>query len=177
MRQSDGVWPGLARTSLYVTEAGQVLIDDGISPRLSTLEVIAAEADQDGTQARFMALGHDGLWTNAGAIRLGAPWAEKVGEFWGVRDARSDIATNWTDLAGTFGDSLILSEAGEIRGNIDGCAVYGQASGLATQAVSLSLSGCAQSGGYLGQLDLPANDNEAATLLIANDTTGWRVER
>jgi hypothetical protein len=177
MRQPDGVWPGLARTSLYVTETGQVLIDDGTSPRLMTLEVIAADADQDGTQARFMALGHDGLWTNAGSIRLGAPWAEQVGEFWGVRDARSDVATSWTDLAGNFGGNLILSQTGEIRGNIDGCAVYGQASGPATQAATLSLSGCAQSGFYLGLVDLPANDNGQPALLIANGTTGWRVGR
>ncbi len=177
MRQPEGVWPGLARTSLYVTETGQVLIDDGISPRLTTLEVIAADADADATQARFMALGHDGLWTNAGTIRLGAPWAEQVGEFWGVRDARSDTPTNWTDLAGSFGNSLILSETGEIRGNIDGCAVYGQASGSVTQAISLNLSGCAQSGFYLGLVDLPANDNSEPALLIAGNGGGWRVER
>jgi len=177
MRQPTGVWPGLARTSLYVTETGQVLIDDGIEPRLTTLEVIAADADQDGTQARFMALGHDGVWTNAGTIRLGAPWAEQVGEFWGVRDARSDTSTNWTDLAGNFGGNLILSESGEIRGNIDGCAVYGQASGSVTQAVSLNLSGCAQSGVYLSLVDIPANDNDTPVLLIANGAQGWRVGR
>jgi len=176
MRQPDGVWPGLARTSLYVTETGQVLVDDGITPRLTTIEAIAAD-DEDGTQARFMALGNDGVWTSAGGIRLGGPWATQTGEFWGVRDARSNTSTNWTDLAGSFGDSLILSETGEIRGNIDGCAVYGQASGTATQAATLSLSGCAQSGFYLGLVDLPANDNGQPALLIANGTAGWRVGR
>ncbi|QNL18864.1 hypothetical protein HXX25_05595 [Hyphobacterium sp. CCMP332] len=177
MRQPEGVWPGLARTSLYVTETGQVLVDDGITPRLTTIEAMAADNDADATQARFMALGHDGLWTNAGAIRLGAPWADTTGEFWGVRDTRSDAATNWTDLAGPFGNSLILSETGEFRGTIDGCAVYGQASGLATQGVTLSLSGCAQSGPYLALIDLPANENDAPVLLIASGTRGWRVER
>ena len=176
MRQPDGVWPGLARTSLYVTETGQVLVDDGITPRLTTIEAIAAD-NEDGTQARFMALGNDGIWTSDGSIRLGGPWATQTGEFWGVRDARSDVTTSWTDLAGNFGTNLILSETGEIRGNVDGCAVYGQASGPATQAVTLSLSGCAQSGFYLGLVDLPANDNAAPILLIANGTTGWRVER
>ena len=105
------------------------------------------------------------------------PWADTTGEFWGVRDARSDTSTNWTDLAGSFGDSLILSETGEIRGSIDGCAVYGQANGSATQAIALSLSGCAQSGVYLGLVDIPANDNHAPVLLIANGAQGWRVER
>ncbi|WP_394694291.1 beta strand repeat-containing protein [Hyphobacterium sp.] len=177
MRQPQGVWPGLARASLFITETGQVLIDDGIEPRLTTLEVIAAEAGQDNTQARFMTLGHDGVWTNAGTIRLGAPWTEQVGEFWGVRDARSDVATNWTDLAGTFGDSLILYETGEFRGNIDDCAVYGQASGPATQAVSLTLSGCEASGRYTAALDLPANDSGSLVLLIASGDRGWRLER
>ncbi len=176
MRQpDDGQTPSLVRTTLFVMEDGRVMIDDGVEPRLTTIETIAADNDND-TQARFTALGHDGVWTNAGSIRLGAPWAEQVGEFWGVRDARSDAVRSWTGLSGRFGDSVILSAAGEIRGNIDGCAVYGQASGLATQGVTLSLSGCSQSGFYLGQLDLPANDNEAPTLLIANEAQGWRIE-
>lgn len=177
MRQPNGVWPGLTRASLHVFADGRALIDDGITVRVTTVVAIAADADQEGRLARFLALGRDGVWTSNGAIRLGAPWADIQGEFWGVRDARSDAAANWNSLAGPFGDSLIVSETGEIRGAIDGCAVYGQATGLAAQAMTLNLSGCARSGAYLGVVDLPANDNDETTLLIANETRGWRVER
>jgi Bacterial Ig-like domain/Divergent InlB B-repeat domain len=177
MRQPDGVWPGLARASLFIMEDGTAIIDDGTTPRMTTIEPIAADNDEGDSQGFFVSTRFNGLWTTMGSIRLGAPWADTTGEFWGVRDARSDATTNWTDLAGPFGNSLTLSETGEIRGNIEGCAVYGQASGPATQAVSLNLSGCAQSGTYLGLIDLAANDNTAPALLIANGTRGWRAGR
>ena len=174
MRQPDGVWPGLTRTSLYVMEEGAVLVDDGIAPRLVSIEPVTADNETGG---RFAVHGSTGLWTTSGTIRLGGPWAEQTGEFWGVRDARSDALESWRDLSGNFGDNLFLSETGEIRGTIGGCSVYGQATGLATRAVSLSLSGCARSGAHLGMMDLPANDNGTPALLIANGSNGWRVER
>lgn len=177
MRQPEGVWPNLARTSLYVMEDGRVMIDDGVSPRLTAIEAFSADNDNDGMQARFMTLSSNGIWTTAGTIRLGAPWAEQTGEFWGVRDTRSGTDTRWVDLAGAFSETLLLSAAGEIRGTVGGCGVYGEASGLAAEAVSLSLANCPHSGDYLGQLDLPANDTGTPTLLIANGTTGWRVTR
>ena len=174
MRQPDGVWPGLVRTTLYVMEDGRVLVDDGTAPRLTTMAAATAGSDAEGG---FVAHGSIGLWTADGTIRLGGPWVERTGEFWGVRDAWTNAEARWSDLAGAFGESLFVSETGEIRGTIGGCGVYGQATGLATRAVSLSLSGCAQSGTYLGQIDLPANDNDAPALLIANGSHGWRVER
>jgi 6-phosphogluconolactonase (cycloisomerase 2 family) len=174
IRQPDGAWPGLARAAIHVLADGRVLVDDGIAPHLTTIEAVTASPD---TVGRFAGNGSTGLWTTSGAIRLGGPWAEQTGEFWGVRDTRSDADTGWGDLAGTFGENLFLSETGEIRGNIGGCSVYGQATGMATDAVSLSLSGCAQSGFYLGVVDLPANDNDVPALLIANGSNGWRVER
>ena len=94
-----------------------------------------------------------------------------------MRDARSGAATRWSDLAGAFGGTIHLSETGEIRGNVEGCAIYGQARGIATQAVSLTLSGCAQSGTFTGLIDLPANDSHAPLLLIANSERGWRLGR
>ena len=176
-KPDDGQNPSLVRATLYITETGQVMVDDGTTPYLTTVEPIAADDGGDASRARFAALGHSGFWTSAGNIRLGAPSAEQTGEFWGVRDTRSDAATSWSDLAGSFGDGIVLSDAGEIRGIVGGCAVYGQASGSATQAVSLSLSGCAQSGFYLGLIDLPANDNGDPVLLIAGEANGWRVEK
>jgi Bacterial Ig-like domain/Divergent InlB B-repeat domain len=174
MRQPDGIWPGLVRAAIHVMADGRVLVDDGIAPRLVSIEPVTADNETGG---RFAVHGSTGLWTTSGTIRLGGPWAEQTGEFWGVRDSRSEALTNWQDLSGNFGDNLFLSETGEIRGTIGGCGVYGQATGLATRAVSLSLSGCARSGAYLGMMDLPANDNGRLALLIANGSNGWRVER
>jgi len=94
-----------------------------------------------------------------------------------VRDARSDVATSWTDLAGTFGEGLILSEMGEFRGNVGGCAVFGEASGPASHAISLNLSGCADGGSYVGIINLPANDNDTPTLLVVGNDRGWRLQR
>ena len=138
-KPDDGQNPSLVRTTLYVLDDGSVLVDDGQSVRLTSLAPVTAANDSDSMHGYFAAQGHDGLWTASGLIRLGAPWAEQVGEFWGVRDARSVTATRWSDLAGAFGDTIHLSETGEIRGSIEGCAIYGQARGIATQAVSLTL--------------------------------------
>jgi 6-phosphogluconolactonase (cycloisomerase 2 family) len=177
IRQPDGVWPSLARAAIHVIADGRVLVDDGIAPRLTTITAMAPVDDGNGTHGFFASQGLTGLWTSSGQIRLGGAWAEQTGEFWGVRDTRSDAPTGWQDLVGTFGNSLILSETGEIRGSIGGCAVYGRASARATRTINLSLTGCGESGGYLGLFELPANENGAPTLLIANRTNGWRVER
>jgi hypothetical protein len=92
-----------------------------------------------------------------------------------VRDARSDSAVQWRDLAGAYGGSVHILDTGEIRGAAGGCAVYGQASGSASSVTLLSLTGCAMSGSYAAVIDLPANDNEAPVLVIAGQSAGWRL--
>ena len=173
IRQQAGVWPVLRRASVYLTSDGTAIIDDGIAPRAVAMEV-------DALLDASVHLRINGLFGTAladGQILVSDAFEPIPGAFWGVRDARSETTASWSDLAGSFGDSLAVSDSGEIRGIVNGCAVYGQATGLATQAVTLSLTGCANSGTYLGIAALSANDNETTTLLIANERRGWRVER
>lgn len=178
MRRSDGGWPGLVRTSLHVAGNGVAIVDDGVQPRLAVFDP-AVDADapgrfgQAGTDGRWT----DGRWTGDGLIRLGAAWATTPGEFWGVRDARSDSGVQWRDLAGTYGGSVHISETGEVRGVAGSCAVYGQTAGAASSVVILSLTGCAMSGSYAAVIDLPANDNEAPVLVVAGQSAGWRLAR
>ncbi|MEE2527339.1 Ig-like domain-containing protein, partial [Hyphobacterium sp. HN65] len=176
LRQPDGIWPSLARASLFIMEDGTAIIDDGTTPRITSIEPVAAN-DEDGSQGFFASIGYIGLWTTMGSIRLGDPWAPQTGEFWGIRDTRSDDVTPWSDLAGAFGEGLNLSETGEIRGNVGGCAVFGEAVGVASRSMTLNLSGCDRSGTYSAVIDLPANDNGQPALLIVNEEAGWRLGR
>jgi hypothetical protein len=171
MRREDGGWPGLVRTAVHVAANGVTIVDDGVQPRLAVLD----PAFDAGVPGRFRQAGTDGRWTSDGMIRLGAAWATTPGEFWGVRDARSDNGAQWRDLAGTYGGSVHISETGEIRGIAGGCAVYGQTAGAASSVTVLSLTGCAMSGSYAAVIDLPANDNDAPVLVIAGQSAGWRL--
>lgn len=172
VRQPEGIWPGLARASLFVMADGIAVIDDGRAVR--RLEIAPAQSDTEGRGA-FEALQLAGQWSTDGAIWLGAPWANTPGEFWGVRDVRPDRIVDWTAYSGSFGAGVYLTEAGEIRGSMAGCSVYGRAGeGFST---SLTLSGCDDAGVYTAVLDMPANESSAPALLIAGQEEGWRLER
>ncbi|MCF8880041.1 Ig-like domain-containing protein [Hyphobacterium sp. SN044] len=171
MRRHDGGWPDHVSAAVHVAGNGVAIIDDGMAPRLAVFDPVL-DTEVPG---RFRQAGTDGRWTSEGTIRLGAVWADHPGEFWGVRDARSDSAMQWRDLAGAYGGSVHILETGEIRGIAGGCAVYGQASGAASSVMVLSLTGCAMSGSYAAVIDLPANDNEAPVLVIAGQSAGWRL--
>lgn len=171
MRRNDSGWPGLVRTSVHVAGNGVAIVDDGVRPRLA----VFGPGFDLGEPGRFRQARTDGRWTSDGLIRLGGAWADLPGEFWGVRDARSDSEVQWRDLAGSYGDSVHISATGEIRGIAGGCAVYGQMAGVASSVTLLSLTGCAISGSYAAVIDLPANDNGAPVLVIAGQSAGWRL--
>lgn len=172
VRQPSGDWPSLRRASLYVLEDGTAILDDGETVTALAFERFAEEFEF----TRFELSGLEGL-SGQSSIQSGDALSDQPGALWGVRDARSDMTTDWRELAGPFSDSIIISDTGDIRGVIGTCVVFGQASGPARQAVSLSLSGCAQSGTYIGLADFPANDTGTPALVIANDERGWRIER
>ena len=142
---------------------------------------------EDSDRGHFRAAAHDGQWTGDGTIRLGAPWALTTGELWGVRDARSALTVTTRDVAGaydmadgSYGQGVTVSETGSISGTLAGCIIAGQAAapaGTGPVYASVSLTGCSTSGLYGAVFDTPANDNQSATLLIANVTTGWRLTR
>lgn len=173
VRQDSGDWPSLRRASLYVLGDGTAILDDGTMPRRIDVTAHAAANDNDAVTFQIGQTG--GIASAEGSIRMGDPLSDQPGAFWGVRDARSDAPADWTTLAGRYGTGLEITATGEIRGILDGCAVYGQVpvSGL---ALSLTLTGCDSAGSYAGMIDLPAND-EGPALLIAGERTGWRLER
>jgi 6-phosphogluconolactonase (cycloisomerase 2 family) len=172
VRQPEGVWPGLARASLFVMADGTAVMDDGRTVR--RLDIAPVSSDTEGRGA-FEALQLEGQWSTDGAIRLGAPWADKRGEFWGARDTRTARVVDWTTYSGSYGAGVYLTEAGEIRGSLLGCGVYGRAgAGFNTP---LTLSGCDHAGAYTAILDVPSNDNGAPALLVAGQEEGWRLER
>ena len=175
MRRSDGGWPGLVRTSVHVAGNGVAIVDDGVQPRLAVFDPALDGSTGSVAPGQFRLAGTDGRWTSDGLIRLGGAWATTPGEFWGVRDARTDSDVQWRDLAGAYGGSVHISATGEIRGIAGGCAVYGQTAGAASSVTLLSLTGCAMSGSYAAVIDLPANDNEAPVLVIAGQSAGWRL--
>ena len=177
MRQEEGVWPSLTRAALHVSSDGLAIADDGVSPRLIHLEGsrIAADEPQNGQVRRFTRDGTDGHWTVDGRVLSGGAWIDNAGEFYGIRDARSGAQEAWDEFAGAFGDGIRISPAGEIRGMVAGCSVYGQSTGSASSLVMLTLSGCASSGGYAGVIDLPANDGDVPVLVIAGERSGWRL--
>lgn len=176
MREADGIWPSLTPASVHVGPDGLAIIDDGSSPRQVRFNPLATEVEGAGS-ARFNAMDDTGLWSALGTIRLGDAGAADPGQFWGVRDARSDTALTWTDMAGAYGNGVFITEAGEIRGSLGGCAIHGAASDRAGQPVPVTLSGCDISGRYTGVLDLPANDTDTPALLVAGQNRGWRLER
>jgi len=178
VRQPDNIWPGLARASLFVMADGTAILDDGRAVRQLALTDAGIDPERD--LGLFQVNDLDGLWQTQGAIRLGAPWAETTGEFWGVRDTRFEAALDWSDFTGRYGSTpngagIEISASGFIRGTVAGCIVSGQAD----QGVvaSLTLTSCSQAGTYSAILDTPANDNDAPVLLIASETQGWRLER
>ena len=174
VRQPDGVFPGLARTDLFVLEDGSALLDDG---RTVTQVAVEPRGEPAPDSRRFSIAGQAGVWTQDGAIRLGAAWAPARGDFWGVRDVRGDDPALWRGFTGAFGDGVFLTEGGELRGQLGDCSIYAALPDAAAEAARVSLTGCAQSGEYIGVLNVPANDNELATLLIADTHKGWRLER
>tara|TARA_R110002072_G_scaffold1266_3_gene10310 strand:+ start:678 stop:9347 length:8670 start_codon:yes stop_codon:yes gene_type:complete len=184
VRQPEGIWPGLTRASLFVSETGLAILDRGDNVRAFSVDAMDTE---DSDRGHFRAAAHDGQWTGDGTIRLGAPWALTTGELWGVRDARSALTVTTRDVAGaydladgSYGQGVTVSETGSISGTLAGCIIAGQAAapaGTGPVYASVSLTGCSTSGLYGAVFDTPANDNQSATLLIANVTTGWRLTR
>ena len=175
MRQPGDAWPSLARSSVFIMEDGRVVLATGNRVRLTQLASVSVNADGDG---EFALNGADGTWQLSDTIRLGAAWAESTGDFWGVRDVRGETAPNWSAFAGRYGASpdgtgVEIGRSGSIRGTIAGCIVSGQAG--SDMAVSLTLTSCSQAGSYMAVLDIPANDNELPSLLIAGQGTGWRL--
>ena len=167
----------LTRSHAFVLRDGNVLISDEAS---QITELVPLE-----TLGRFVMHGHDGVWTNTGLIRLGQAWAERDGEFWGIRDHRSDRAVSWSDMAGDYAiaaasGGITISASGGISGSLAGCIVSGQ--GHAPNAgapglldASITLMSCSLSGHYQAVMDLPANENGAAALVIAGEASGWRL--
>jgi len=171
VRQAENVWPSLVRANLYVSRDGWAVLDDGVMPRRLT---VAGNLDEGvaiaGMTARFRADG----FVRAGNLAIGEP-----GSFWGVRDARSDVAPEWTDLAGLYAETAQLTEAGILQGSFAGCqlagsaVVPGAAAGL--RLVEVQLTGCDASGNYRGVLDTAWN--RAPILVIAGETAGWSAVR
>jgi 6-phosphogluconolactonase (cycloisomerase 2 family) len=163
----------LTRTDAYVLADGQAVF---AGSQIATARMEAIDGP-----GRFSQTALQGVWTNTGSIRLGASWAERGGEFWGVRDARSDHPANWVDVAGEYG-SLRIGADGSISGTLEGCLVSGTgrspdpaAPGLLE--ASVSLMSCARSGTYRAVIDLPANDTDTPALLLADGGRAWRLER
>jgi Bacterial Ig-like domain len=177
VRAADGVWPSLTPSVLHVGPDGLGILDDGVSPRTITMTPMTSDGGPTRLIGQFGSDGATGFWHAAGVIRQGDALASDAGDFWGARDVRSDTTLNWHDLAGDYGNGVFITEAGEIRGHLGGCSVYGAASGRAARPVALTLSGCETSGSYTAVLDLPANDNDTAVLLVAGQNSGWRLER
>jgi hypothetical protein len=157
VREADGVWPDLTPSVLHVGTDGLAILDDGVSPRAIAMTPMTHDAE--GPIGQFGSGDAAGVWHAAGVIRQGDEFASEPGDFWGARDDRSHADALWADLAGEYGAGVFITEAGEIRGHLAGCAIYGQASGRAARPVSLTLSGCEASGRYTAALDLPANDS------------------
>ena len=166
-RQAEGESPSLVRGSVYVDDSGRAVIDDGISPRADNLQ-----STEDG----FVIGDHHGRYRLDGFIRAGTAFADAPGEFWGARDARGASNPDWSAFAGRYGAGVYLTDAGELRGQIDGCSVYARVPGTVRSPASIQLSGCAHSGDYTGWIDLPANDAGAAALVVANEQRGWRLD-
>lgn len=162
LRMPEGEWPNLQERTLFVQPDSLAIVDDGIRPVLVDL-----------TSSDTLT----GLQFTPANVRFDVADGRQAGEFWGVRDARSMTSLTWRDLAGEYGHGVFVTEAGEIRGSIGGCAVHGAGRGSAAEPIALALSGCEASGRYTGVLDLPANDSAPAALLIAGPTNGWRLER
>lgn len=174
VRQPEGVWPPLARGDLFVMENGTAVLNNGHA--VEQLAVTLVDGPQEG-RSRFMVGNDAGVWMSGGAIRLGQPWAPEAGQFWGVRDMRGETSLSWQEFAGRFGENVILTEAGELRGRIGSCSIYAAVPMSAAEVVSVTLSGCVEAGEYIGLLNPPINDNEDSTLLIVNSERGWRLAR
>jgi hypothetical protein len=169
IRQEAGDEPVLVRGALYFTDRGDVILDDGISPRRFDLEDVAwghvpATARLNGYPIDF---------SRQGEISAGDALTDQPGAFWGIRDGRAPAPTDWRRYEGRF-DSVTVTAAGEIRGSIDGCAVYGDThdGGI----ISAHVTGCASAGSYLATIDQNPGGDPIA-LLIAGDNRGWRLER
>ncbi|WP_421791604.1 Ig-like domain-containing protein [Hyphobacterium sp.] len=173
MRQPDGIWPGLARTDLFVGSGGVALVANDNQIRRITLG--NALVDWRTRTGEFSSGTLAGTWRPDGTIRAGQEWADETGAFWGVRDQRSESLVSWPQAAGLYGSTLHIGENGEVRGLVAGCAVYASPSGLAGAITEMTLSGCSEAGSYHAVIDLPANENDAAAILIANEARGWRL--
>ena len=168
VRQSAGSEPILHRASLYLTGNGDGIIDDGVTQR----RVVFEGSDLSHSERITMFAGYPVHLDVLGAISAGDALADQPYAFWGIRDVRDPQGVNWLDYEGPYGGVHITS-AGEVRGTLDGCQVYGELS--STGWADINLGSCPAAGSYIGTMDIPANDNSAA-LLIANDQSGWRLE-
>ncbi|GJL96224.1 MAG: hypothetical protein DHS20C06_00410 [Hyphobacterium sp.] len=177
VRQGDGEWPSLTRGSLYVLPNGTAILDDSQSVSRLSFEGFVAANDI----GRFAANESDGAWTPEGSIQTGPILSEFPGDLWGVRDARSEIAPDWGDLSGRYGDGIQIASDGSISGTIAGCMISGRsradnetATGL--RVASVNLMRCEASGEYHAIIDAPAND-QAPALLLSGSDHGWRMVR
>lgn len=167
--------PPLERHTVHVSEAGIGIHDDGNEPRLVRLRPGRETVGTNAIRARFFADQREGLYSVDGFIRVGGALAPIAGDYWGVRDRRGMQFIDWSRYEGRYGD-VFVTEANEIRGNFQGCAVFGDA--LLRIIVELTLSGCDLAGTFYATLDVPVNDNDTtgAALLIVNESAGWRLE-
>jgi VCBS repeat-containing protein len=171
VRQADGVWPSLVRASLYVSDGGWAILDDGVMPRQLT---VAGNLDDGvaiaGMGARFR---------SDGFVRAGHPDMDQAGSFWGVRDVRGDVAPDWTQLAGVYAGTIQLTASGRLQGSLADCQLAGaplpfsNAAGL--RLMDIQLTGCDTAGSYRGVLDTAAD--HSSVLIIAGETRGWSAAR
>jgi VCBS repeat-containing protein len=171
VRQANGVWPSLVRASLYVSDDGWAVLDDGVMPRqLPVTGNLEDGVTIGGMGARFR---------TDGFIRAGDLAMEEAGSFWGVRDARSDSAPDWPDLAGVYAGTAQLTASGGLQGSLAGCQLTGEslASGEAAglRMIDVQLTGCDASGGYRGVLDV--TPGSVPVLIIAGEAEGWSAAR
>ncbi|CAK8988199.1 Uncharacterized protein SCF082_LOCUS1295 [Durusdinium trenchii] len=168
VRQDDEDTPILRRASLFVSETGDALLDDGETVRLIDL---ATEALPMGG----FAISHDGmsgLIAPDGRIELSDALSPNAGAFWGVRDQRDVVPADWPALAGHY-SGVTITESGELHGSLDGCAVYGAPGSEGFMQVWLSL--CARAGLYQATMDMPMDDSRGPVLVIAGPDAGWRL--
>ena len=175
VRTETGIWPSLRRGSLIIFDDGQAILDDGLAPRRIALQLIATTPEG---YAAFRIGDLPGQARNDGALRLGNGGATTPGALWGVRDQRGDVPADPSLFPGQYG-GITVAENGAIFGEIDGCSISAPAPSAygAIHASTAGLSGCDAAGRYTIIFDAPANDAAAPALIIAGETTGWRITR
>ncbi len=173
VRQRINEWPSLRRGTLFVTPDGSAVLDDGLAPRLVSMRFLPA-SNENATRL-FTLENLPGEVGPDGQILAGDIQVDWPGSVLGIRDARGIHLVDRNVASGRYGDSIFISDTGEVRGIIDDCAVFGEPVGQ-TVFFDIHLLGCVNSGGYTGVFDAPINDNAPPSFLIANDRRGWRIE-